>query len=150
LQFAARKRRSVLVLEDAHWFDSASWALTALVAARVRPLLLAVTTRPMAEPVPLEYQHLLDGAGACKLPLEALTPEDSLALVCYRLGVGSLPEPVSEFLRRKAQGNPFFTEELAYALRDGGLVLVEEGRCRVAPGADLDATAFPDNVQGVI
>jgi tetratricopeptide (TPR) repeat protein len=150
LQLAVRKRRTVLVLEDAHWFDSASWALTTLVAARVKPLLMVLASRPPAEPVPLEYQRLLNGTGVRKLPLQPLPPEDSIALVCYRLGVATLPQSVSELLRRKAQGNPFFTEELAYALRDAGLVLVEDGRCRVAPGADLDAAAFPDNVHGLI
>ena len=35
----------------------------------------------------------------------------------------------------EAEGHPFFSEELAYALRDAGLILIEHGLCRLAPGA---------------
>src|SRR5690606_14242082 len=50
----------------------------------------------------------------------------------------------------KAEGNPFFSEELAYALRDAGLLRVEDGTARLAPGADLAALDFPTTIQGVI
>ena len=39
---AAGPAAKVLVLEDAHWLDSASWALLQLVSQQVRPLLLVV------------------------------------------------------------------------------------------------------------
>ena len=50
----------------------------------------------------------------------------------------------------KAQGNPFFIEELAYALRDSGRIEVREGKCRLAAGTDLSTLPFPDKVQGVV
>src|SRR5207248_2427349 len=39
----------LVVLDDAHWFDSASWALARQVVAHVRPLLLVLATRPLVE-----------------------------------------------------------------------------------------------------
>ncbi len=150
LQRSVQQHATVVILEDAHLFDSASWALTTLVAGRVEPLLLVIATRPPAEPVPVEYLRVLKTPGTRLLQLEGLAPEYTLALVCRRLGVGSLPDPVAELILGKAQGNPFFSEELAYALRDTGLIQVAEGCCQVAPGANLGATAFPENVQGVI
>src|SRR5207244_10104123 len=51
---------------------------------------------------------------------------------------------------RKGQGNPFFSEELAYALRASGVLLLGGGVCRLAPGIDLAAVTFPDTVQGVV
>ena len=47
----ARAAPLLIVLDDAHWFDSASWALTRLVVARIRPLLLVLATRPLVEPL---------------------------------------------------------------------------------------------------
>jgi class 3 adenylate cyclase len=120
---AAPGRRApplLVVLDDAHWFDSASWALARLVAARVGPLLLVLATRPLVEPLPDDYRRLRQDPAAERLQLEPLSRHETLALVCDRLGVRSLPEPVAVLIEERAQGNPFFSEELAYALRTPG------------------------------
>jgi tetratricopeptide (TPR) repeat protein len=141
----------LVALDDGHWFDSASWALTAQVAALVRPLLLAIATRPLAEPLPNDYRRLRDGPTTDRLPLQPLDPGDTLTLVCSRLGIPSLPERVADLIEARAQGNPFFSEELAYALRDTGLIRIADGRCAIAPGAgDLSSVSFPDTVQGAV
>ena len=141
----------LVALDDGHWFDSASWALTALVASQVRPLLLAIATRPLAEQPPPDYRRLRDGPTTDRLPLQPLDPGDTLTLVCSRLGVPNLPERVAGLIEDRAQGNPFFSEELASALRDTGLIRIADGRCTIAPGAgDLSAVSFPDTVQGVV
>jgi class 3 adenylate cyclase/tetratricopeptide (TPR) repeat protein len=140
----------VLVIEDAHWLDSASWALVVLVTRRVRPALHVVVTRPMIDPLPPDYERVLQEPDAQRIRLEALAPESTLALVSQRLGVGKVPAPVAELIVHKAQGNPFFVEELAFSLRDARLVTVQDGECALAPGVDLASISFPDTVQGVI
>ncbi len=141
----------VVVLDDAHWFDSASWALARQVVAQVRPLLLVLATRPLVEPLPAEYRQLRTDAATERLQLEPLSAHDTLALVCGSLGVRRLPEPVAALIEERAQGNPFFSEELAYALRDAGLIRVTDGVCTIAPGTgDLSSVSFPDTVQGVV
>jgi tetratricopeptide (TPR) repeat protein len=144
------RHSTVLLMEDAHWFDSASWALVAAVADRIQPLLLTLATRPIPSPAPKEFEHVLAYPGAARLVLEPLPAGDALALVCQRLGVVALPEPVAELIGQKAQGHPFFSEELAYALRDAGLIRIEGNQCRMGEGADLSSASFPDTVQGVI
>lgn len=149
------ERPYLLALDDAHWLDSASWALALLVNQRIQPfdpLLLILAARPMSQPWPVEYGRLREGAGVRLLALDQLAPEEAEALVCQRLGVSSLPEPVAEFIRNKAEGHPFFSEELAYALRDAGLISIENGTCRLAANAgQLEAALnFPDTVQGVV
>jgi hypothetical protein len=141
----------LLVLDDAHWFDSASWALTRQVVARVRPLLLVLATRPLAEPLPDDYRRLRQEPATECLRLEPLAPRDTLSLACDRLGVRRLPEPVAVLIEERAQGNPFFSEELAYAFRDAGLIRITNGTCTVTPGAgDLSGMSFPDTMQGVV
>jgi predicted ATPase len=72
------------------------------------------------------------------------------ALAAQRLGVTSVPRLVAELIGEHAGGNPFFSEELAYALRDTGAITVTDGICQIAPGADLRLLSLPHTVQGVI
>jgi predicted ATPase/class 3 adenylate cyclase len=149
----------LLVLEDAHWLDSASWALLAEVRRAVQPLLLLLASRPpsavqaatAADSLPTEYQRLGADPGTQMLTLAALPAEDILNLVCLQLGVTVLPEVVANFIQEKAEGHPFFSIELALALRDAGLIELVDGQCRLAAGiTDLHSLAFPDTLQGVI
>jgi class 3 adenylate cyclase/tetratricopeptide (TPR) repeat protein len=148
---AGRAAPLLLVLDDAHWFDSASWALARQVVLRVRPLLLVLATRPLVEPLPDDYRRLRQDPATECLRLEPLGPQDILALVCDRLGVRQLPEPVAALIQERAQGNPFFSEELAYALRDAGLIRIIDRTCSMAPGAGaLSTVSLPDTMQGVV
>ena len=141
----------MLILEDAHWLDSASWTLALLVAQRVQPILLVLATRPMTDPLPVEYSQLLRDLHTRRLVLDTLPLADMVALVRQRLGVASLPEPLAAFIYTKTEGNPFFSEELAYGLRDDGLISIANGECRLAPHAvDFQSLGLPDTVQGVI
>jgi tetratricopeptide (TPR) repeat protein len=141
----------LLVLDDAHWLDSASWALARQVMVRVRPLLLVLATRPLVEPLPDDYRRLRQDPATEYLRLEPLSPQDILALVCDRLGVRRLPEPVTALIRERAQGNPFFSEELAYALRDAGLIRITDGTCTIAPQSGaLSTVRLPDTMHGVV
>jgi len=150
LRDSVARSPKVIVIEDAHWLDSASWALAGLVSQKIKPLLFVIATRPMSEPLPMEYRQLTNVPNLKRVRLETLAPEEVITLVCQRLGVAALPTPVIELLRDKAEGHPFFSEELAYALRDAGLIQIAEGECHVAPEVDLRAASFPNTVQGVI
>ncbi len=141
----------LLVLEDAHWLDSASWILTLLVAQRVQPALLVLATRPMTDSPPPEYGQLLHSPDTQRLTLDTLPLADMAALVCQRLGVASLPEAVAEFIYTETEGNPLFSEEYAYELRDKGYISVANGECHLtSQAADLKSLGMPHTVQGVI
>ncbi|GAB4431404.1 MAG: adenylate/guanylate cyclase domain-containing protein [Anaerolineae bacterium] len=157
----AAERPLVIVLEDAHWLDSLSWELAvqvprALDVARA-PLLLVVVMRPFEEELPRpELQLLLDMPHTERRALDSLSPEETVALATLRLGLapGQLPRPVAELVRQRAGGNPFFAEELVYALRDNGLIsLVEEAgqrRCRVSGDLEHVRQTLPDNIEGLV
>ena len=142
----------ILILEDAHWLDSASWALALDVSRRARalPILLVIAARPMADPFPQEYVSISEIPHFTFVRLQPLSMDDATALVCQRLGVMNLPEVLSAFIREKAEGNPFFSEELAYALRDSGAIEISGSECQIAANVDLKLAAFPDTVQGVL
>jgi class 3 adenylate cyclase/tetratricopeptide (TPR) repeat protein len=208
LQYMTERRALLIVLEDANWMDSASWALTMAVSQHLHSLMLVIITRPMtdpmasisllkgslefelsqssasilqpdpAPPVPdmcpfpfqagkhhsrgqeaVEYGHLLKRPHAYRITLNGLSKSETEMLVRQCLGATSVPERVVALIYQKAQGNPFFTQELACALRDRQVVVVDQdnhdnhgmGTARIAPDVeDIHTINFPDTVQGVI
>jgi len=149
---------AVLVLEDAHWFDSASWSLAEQVQSRVPSLLIVVATRPLLETETPGDGHLTAALGRFlaspqvrRVHLVALTPEETQQLISHRLLVSSVPQPVIDLILEMAEGHPFFSEEIAYALRDKGILIIEHGEARLAAGVgDLRGLDFPDTIQGVV
>jgi class 3 adenylate cyclase/tetratricopeptide (TPR) repeat protein len=153
LQNAAIRSPKVIVMEDAQWLDSASWALLVALRQRTRagPLLLAIVTRSLSDAAPAEYRELLSFRGTRHLNLDSLTPDETVTLACQCLGVTSLPDAVKTLLLEKGEGHPSFSEELAYTLRDTGLITIADGQARITLGAgDLRALNFPDTIQGMI
>lgn len=151
LGHAAQESPLLIAMEDLQWFDSASWALLADVQQKVQPLLLALNTRPLPEPVPQTFKQILETPQTRLIRLEAMSLDDVESLVCQRLGVRSIPSAIGRLVREKSEGNPFFAEELAHALRDTGLVIVDGYEARVNAGfTNFDDLALPDTLQAAI
>jgi class 3 adenylate cyclase/tetratricopeptide (TPR) repeat protein len=151
LSFEARKAPLLLVLEDLHWFDSASWTLLVDVQQKVRPILLALNTRPLADPVPTQFKQILESPDTHLIKLEAMLLDEVEALVCQRLGVKSVPPMIGRLIREKSEGHPFFAEELAYALRDSGILIIENQECRIYSRlVNFEDLALPDTLQAAI
>jgi len=151
LSHEAARAPLLLVIEDLHWFDSASWTLLLDVQAKVRPILLALNTRPLVEPEPLQFKQLLESPDVQLIKLEAMMLDDVEALVCQRLGVKSIPVMIGRLIREKSEGHPFFAEELAYALRDSGVLNIENNECTVSNQVvNFENLALPDSLQAAI
>ncbi len=164
LQDSGRRSPKIIFLENAHWLDSLSWelvmeAVRTLLAGGER-LLLVLVTRPMDEHA-AGFKHLATLKSLKEttcLHLSALNPEETVAVAEARLGLprGGLPEPVADLVRQQAEGNPFFAEELAYTLRDQGLIAIVPGpspdraRCTIIGDLTQAAQTLPDTVQGLI
>ncbi|MBF0278656.1 MAG: AAA family ATPase [SAR324 cluster bacterium] len=147
----AEKRPVAIVIEDAHWLDTASWSLLERVWTEVSPLFLMVSTRPFSGKSPQEYSRFRKAQNTLILDLEAMAPEETITLICQRLGVLALPQAAAIFIREKGQGNPFFSEEIAYALRDAGHLQIENNQCSLEiDDEELETLDFPHTVQGVI
>ncbi|MEP7136673.1 MAG: adenylate/guanylate cyclase domain-containing protein [Chloroflexota bacterium] len=151
LSHAASIAPLLIVMEDLHWFDSASWTLLVDVQQKVRPILLMLNTRPLADPVPVQFKQLLDDPDARLVKLEAMMLDDVEALVCQRLGVKSVPAMLGRLIREKSEGHPFFAEELAYALRESGVLIIEDQVCKIHPRfMNFEDLTLPDTLQAAI
>lgn len=151
LEQTAAQSPTALVVEDVHWMDSGSWALLSLAARRVHPLLIVVTLRPFGNAAPAEYLQLCGMSSARLLTLSPLDGADIETLLAQRLNAKRLPQELIQFIRSKAEGHPFYSEELAYALRDSGYIDVQDNECRIAAGAGtLEQLNLPGSLEGVI
>ena len=140
----SRRRPLVLAIEDLHWMDEQSGeALAALVDAVPRlPVLLILTHR-------LGYAHPLgDRTSITRLALKELPPEESAALAGAVLKVTALPVPLARFVTGKAEGNPFFLEEVTKALLEMGALRRTDGTCTLA--RPIEDIRVPDTIREVI
>jgi class 3 adenylate cyclase/tetratricopeptide (TPR) repeat protein len=144
-QGAARRDPILIAVEDAHWADLPSQELIGRIAAVAAelPLLLVINYRP-DPPIEAPWnQHPL----TLQLRLGDLAPDDSVTLLGALLG-GSPPEDVLPLLDR-AQGNPFFIEELVRALVGGEmLVQADGGQWRLA--RRLEEVELPKSIEGLL
>lgn len=151
LKYSSKETPLVVVMEDAQWLDSGSLALLLQVSQQLENILLVVATRPLSEPIAADYKQLLDSQGTEKIELGHLSTEDTISLVSRRLGVTSLPKEVQELIVNKSDGNPFFSEELAYTMRDMGYIQIVEEKCLIAKNVgEVHTWNFPDTIQGII
>lgn len=146
---ATDRQPTVLIIDDLHWVDSTSLLLVLGVALRVPELLIVCATRPLEESSPAAMHRLQRWPGGQHITLEPLSTRDIMALVRQRLGVIDIPDALATFIQERAEGHPFYTDELALALCEAGLVVVEAGHARVV-AEDLNAANFPDSVQAVV
>jgi class 3 adenylate cyclase/tetratricopeptide (TPR) repeat protein len=151
LEDSASRAPTLLVLDDAHWFDSNSLVLTMAVMRRIANLMIVVGTRPPADPAPPSLRSLVAVPEAHLVDLKNLPGDVITSLVKQRLGVEALPKPVTEFICSHAEGHPFLAEELGLVLRDTGHIAIENGECRIVGSSGrFDTASLPTTIQAVI
>jgi len=142
----AAERPVVAVIEDLHWADPGLLDLLEDVIEHVRaPLFMVCLARP-------ELSAAAPGWGRgpgdpLEIILEPLATTDAVLLVTRLVPAKWLPDAVVNRIVARAEGNPFFLEEIVRGLVDRGAI----GRTEGAPTAtELAALAIPDTVQAVL
>ena len=146
----AEQQPMLILVEDVHWIDEASAALTGALSLRLAttPILLVIVHRLSLTPDRPLLPTLNDLPHHIHLSLTELSPDAVYALVTRRLG-GELPASTLAFIQERAQGNPFFVEELADALRETSHLRFEAGRWVLATDVN-GAPRLPDTIQGIV
>ena len=103
------KRPLILVLEDLHWIDKVSEEFLAFLVENLTDarLLMLTTYRPGYHPPWIHQSY------AGQMPLQPLSLDDSLQVVRSVLLAEPRIEMVTEDIVAKADGNPFFLEQLS-------------------------------------
>lgn len=147
----------ILLIEDIHWADDALLDLIEFVAERAMdvPLMLLCTARP----------ELLDkrpewGGGKrnyVTIGLDALSPVATQQLMRELLPGGTVPQSLRQGIVQKAEGNPFYIEEIVRMFVDLGILVranAPDAGWQVAPEwagqSEVYDPGIPDTVQGVL
>ena len=141
---ATEQRPQVLVIEDLHWIDGASEEFLKTLVDSVPSLraLLIFTYRP-------GYAHPFgERSYFTRVFPAALSADDSARMAAAVLATDRLPEELRALVAAKADGNPFYVEELVKSLEETGVLRQKDGRYELA-GRIADATV-PGTIHDLI
>ena len=141
----AAERPLVMLIEDIHWGEDLLLDLLERLVTDTRgPLLVLVTARPELLEARPGWGARLPGA---TLALEALSTDDAERMLDELLG-GRLPPGLRDVVVQRAEGNPFFVEEVLGTLIDLGLLVHgDDGWSLAQLPPDF---SVPDTVQAVV
>lgn len=149
----ARARPTAIAFEDWHSVDRSSEQLLAHLLPLSDRLLFIWTGRTERDSSvdrTLRQMSEIAPDRCTTLTLAPLSPDDSATLVCEILKTSSLPAGLRDAVVRRAEGNPFFAEEILRALRDLRVLTLDETRGEWVLAAQHQAGALPTTVQGLI
>jgi class 3 adenylate cyclase/tetratricopeptide (TPR) repeat protein len=139
-----RDAATVVIIEDLHWIDAASEEFVETFADAVvgTTTLLVVNFRPgFAAPL-VQRSHYR------QINMPPLPPAQAAILLQDHFGDDPSLALLSRNIIERAQGNPFFLEELVNALVERGDFEGEKGAYRLKGG--IDSIPLPPTVQAVV
>lgn len=138
----------VLVFEDLHWAQESLLDLLERVAVAgpdVSILTLCLSRQELLERRPTWGARL---PSHTSLQLQPLRESVSRSLIAELLNGEALPAEVREAVLARAEGNPFYIEEILRRLIDGGELVRDDGAWRLAsPYLEI---RIPDTIHGIL
>lgn len=133
----------VLVLEDLHWIDEPSQELLEMAIARLSraAVMILLSHRPEYRP------QWRTEAAVTQVHLRPLLDADVLR-IGRSLAGGALPDELEARILAKAEGSPFFAEEITRSLVEEGFLSSGDGAVRVT--RPIDEVLIPGSVREVI
>jgi class 3 adenylate cyclase/tetratricopeptide (TPR) repeat protein len=149
----ARVKPLLLVIEDYHWIDPESLAFLEFLfdAPDPEPIRVLALSRIEKDKEGHRVRERLRaklGSAYCETVLRPLDPQSSSQLAYNLLAIPGLTEGFKEKLLAKAEGNPFYLEEIIRSLIDRGALVYSDGVWHLA--VDISTLVIPDTVQAVI
>lgn len=141
----------VVVWEDLHWADDSSLRLIEYLIQHTAetPILHLLVFRPQ-EGLVQTYQKKWAqfSANYQQIELVPLTHDESNVLVENLLRIKNLPDTTRNVILEKAEGNPFYLEELLRSLLDTGLLYWQDGEIQLRE--EVETLHIPNTLQAVI
>lgn len=155
LERLAQSRPTVLAFEDLHWADQSSIHLLEHLLPLVEriPLLIIGLSRPdSTTPAMRIYETLAETYPKryTEIRLHPLTYENSTKLAHNLLAIDGLPLNVREMMVTKADGNPFFLEEIIRTLIDAKAVARDPATGQWLATKQIETLSIPNTIQGVL
>jgi len=153
LQGLADRGPLIVVIENLQWADPSSTELLSNIMPLTStiPLLFCLVTRPNRDAPGwkiITAAREAMGGRFTELSLEALSEDDSWRLVFNLLKSDVLREEMRAPILSRAEGNPFFIEEVLRMLIDRGAIVQKDGGWVVE--AEIEMNDIPDNLNGLL
>ncbi|MCP4425849.1 MAG: tetratricopeptide repeat protein [Chloroflexi bacterium] len=118
----------LFILDDCHWLDPLSQELIETIGNAItdRPVLLIMAARPVGVKNIHETLKVTQLPHAAEIRLSEFTPDEAERLISLKLNRFSdkqdeLPPELAQRIIERAEGNPFYIEELLNYLQDRGI-----------------------------
>jgi class 3 adenylate cyclase len=145
LLIALSEQKSLVVfIDDAHWIDKMSEALFTYLSRSILDQRVFVLSAYRPERSPSWAQ----GAHYQRLGVETLSSKSSVRLVRNMLRVHTLEPVLEQKIVEKAEGNPFFVEEIVRELLERGDI-VKSGNQYICT-RPIEQCEIPNTIQGVL
>ncbi len=148
LSSIARQAPTVFCMEDIQWGDAASFKLLKdIIFGFEHPAIMICTTRPHASLFTSHELDLLDSIYT-EIRLGELSPSETEDMLESMLNTEALPEDLYRLIRHRAEGNPFYLEEILNALVDSDALAFVDGRWQM--NRAFKESDIPSTIHGVI
>lgn len=148
LEAIAHTTSLILIIDDLHWADDALLKLLEYLAVRITDFSLLFIF--MARADFLERRRDWGGGqpNFTTIILDALSRNETTELICQLLATDELPDALLHTIQQRAEGNPFFVEEIVHMLIDQNVLVKIDGTWRISEQSedalsDLASPATP-------
>ena len=151
LEHALDGQPTLVVLDDVHWQDSASWGLIRALLRDLGNVRFLLATRPLFEATERQLADTTLESETKTMILQPFSERSTSRLIADAVGVAQVQEGLCQFIQGKSGGNPFYITELALALTAAGAVRIEADEARLGiPLAELEMAGFPDSIERTV
>jgi predicted ATPase/class 3 adenylate cyclase len=144
----AQRGPTIFFLEDLHWADPSSVELLRHALLQIRqPAIVLCVYRPTFS---LFTSHQAAGIDKIyeEIRLQDLSPSEAQDMLESLLKTDSIPSDLGRYVQHKAEGNPFYLEELVNSLIESEILVQDNGHWKVTgPIRDADVSS---TIHGII
>ena len=145
----------VLVCEDLHWTDPSSLELLESLfgLTLTLPLLIISVLRPETEHASWSMKETISERypdSYKEISLKTLSEDESGLLVQNLLPIDELSQELHSLIMDRAEGNPFYVEEIIRSLIDSEVLMYDEPSDSWRSLEDIKELPIPDTLHGVL
>ena len=149
----AAESRLVLVFDDLHWSDEASLNLLLNVVelSTSQPILFICMARPDTTAASWDSIRKMKNnlnSAFYSIELAPLQEDQTETLLNNLLGINNISRAIRSLITEKAQGNPFFVEEMIRSLIETKQIVQENGDWKTI--GDDAKISLPNTLRGVL
>ncbi len=148
LSALADRTPTIICLEDLHWADPSSLELIRYIIEKIDvPILILTITRPV---IKLFSESLIKKTSLeyLDITIDDLNTADAKAMVKSLLKTDQIPSGLEDFVENKAQGNPFYLEEIINSLKESGALSQQQNRWELT--GEITESRISSSIHGVI